>query len=1139
MKIKSIHIYNIASIVDEKIDFTSQPLSDSDVFLITGNMGAGKTTILDSICLALYNTTPRLKDRGNVKVENNQDDITLDDPRRLMRRNTGEAYVELLFTGLDGNDYEAVWQVQRGKKKKPDSSLSNTTWSLKNMTTGDMITASKQQGYKEVEAAIQKVVGLDFNQFCRTTMLAQGEFTRFLKSNEKEKTEILEKLTKFDEYTSAGRLVFLITQEKEAAYKKAQEAASDTGLSDEVIEEKQQTLNAWDKELESIRRLHQALLSKHQWLETESTLLKQKTEAEEEAKKASEELESQEYQENQRLVSQWNDSISVRGWMQHVIEAEKSIQSNRAKIEQTESHFRQAIAGLAYLRANRDSSESTIRSLQQSIESQSGKFNIYRDAQTIIGYLKAIGAASHTIDENNWAIATENEKLESELKPNVAKAADELQKSRDAVLSADNEIGQKENELNGLDLATHRTKQRENDKLISNIGIAMDAVNAIRDAQQKYDEETGNIAIAQKQLEQKKEKLQKSVLPEYEAAKAAKNAAEELLDKLKDSVHRFAKQMRSHLSVGCKCPVCQQEVQKLPIEEELEESFKEAENVLKSATQRFMTAESSRNTIEAEIKVDAQALNTRVSNHEKDNSVSLAKANALTACVRCGLSAIDESTLMQLEQLKTEKTTFSQHLQEIFNQGEALDQVLRTLRTKRNNLAKEVESKRKAETEAEKKRDACIGRIETLRAVNQQKEKEISDNEQLVENHLKATSWEHDWRFDRTAFIQELTDATKAYNDDVAEKTKAESHLNLVTSSIENVQGTIDRILEAHEPWKQIDVHDAKACGDLANRATKVLTTVTECTNGLSLAQKDLDTYRPQIESYLQGHTDMTTERIAELETYSAKDIVVIGNKLETLRSAKTTKDEGKKRAQEAYDKHQSSKPVIEEGDTPDVLKSRMEDCESKKGQINQEIGSLNKELEDDRKKKSQLGDLKAKAEQAQKEYSKWQRLNHFIGDAEGTKFQKIAQSYILGGLLNSANEYLKKLEPRYSLKAVPGTLHISLEDAYQGFATRSTDSLSGGEGFLVSLALALALSDIGQSLAVDTLFIDEGFGTLSGIPLANAINTLRTLHGQNGRHVGIISHIKEVRENIPIQIRVEQNGNNSSSSINIGIFNN
>ena len=85
-----------------------------------------------------------------------------------------------------------------------------------------------------------------------------------------------------------------------------------------------------------------------------------------------------------------------------------------------------------------------------------------------------------------------------------------------------------------------------------------------------------------------------------------------------------------------------------------------------------------------------------------------------------------------------------------------------------------------------------------------------------------------------------------------------------------------------------------------------------------------------------------------------------------------------------------------------------------------------------------------------------------------------------------------------------------------------------------MSLSLALALSDIGQQLQVDTLFIDEGFGTLSGEPLQRAVDTLRSLHGKSGRHVGIISHVEELQERIPVQIKVIQEGNNSSSKVEI-----
>ena len=128
----------------------------------------------------------------------------------------------------------------------------------------------------------------------------------------------------------------------------------------------------------------------------------------------------------------------------------------------------------------------------------------------------------------------------------------------------------------------------------------------------------------------------------------------------------------------------------------------------------------------------------------------------------------------------------------------------------------------------------------------------------------------------------------------------------------------------------------------------------------------------------------------------------------------------------------------------------------------------------------------------------------------------------------------MQNLYDRYTLKVVPGTFVIMIEDAYQGYASRVVSTISGGESFLVSLALALALSDIGERLTVDTLFIDEGFGTLSGTPLQNAIDTLRKLHTQSGRHVGIISHIEELKESIATQIQVTQSPNTGSSHIDI-----
>jgi exonuclease SbcC len=164
----------------------------------------------------------------------------------------------------------------------------------------------------------------------------------------------------------------------------------------------------------------------------------------------------------------------------------------------------------------------------------------------------------------------------------------------------------------------------------------------------------------------------------------------------------------------------------------------------------------------------------------------------------------------------------------------------------------------------------------------------------------------------------------------------------------------------------------------------------------------------------------------------------------------------------------------------------------------------------------------------------KWDKLNTLIGDATGGKFRKIAQSYVLVNLINSANYHLKNLTDRYKLIVKPGTFLIELEDAYNGFTLRPATTISGGESFLVSLSLALALSDMGQHLSLDILFIDEGFGSLSKDVLQTAIETLGLLHKTLNKHVGVISHVEELQERIPVQIKVKQNGNTSSSQIEI-----
>ena len=156
--------------------------------------------------------------------------------------------------------------------------------------------------------------------------------------------------------------------------------------------------------------------------------------------------------------------------------------------------------------------------------------------------------------------------------------------------------------------------------------------------------------------------------------------------------------------------------------------------------------------------------------------------------------------------------------------------------------------------------------------------------------------------------------------------------------------------------------------------------------------------------------------------------------------------------------------------------------------------------------------------------------MNTLVGSSDGKKFRTFAQSLTLEALLAFANDQLSRLTPRYRLQRVPGCeLEIQVVDQDMGDEIRALNSLSGGETFLVSLALALGLSSLSASdTPIDSLFIDEGFGTLDSETLETALSVLDELQSQ-GRQVGIISHVDGLATHIPVQITVEKLGGGRS----------
>ena len=163
-------------------------------------------------------------------------------------------------------------------------------------------------------------------------------------------------------------------------------------------------------------------------------------------------------------------------------------------------------------------------------------------------------------------------------------------------------------------------------------------------------------------------------------------------------------------------------------------------------------------------------------------------------------------------------------------------------------------------------------------------------------------------------------------------------------------------------------------------------------------------------------------------------------------------------------------------------------------------------------------------------EYNRWKALSDLIGAADGKKFRIFAQTLTLRQLVEFANNHLEKLSGRYQIDcANDESLRLDIVDTWHADNRRSMNTLSGGEGFLVSLALALGLSEMaGRNTQIQSLFIDEGFGTLDEATLDTAISTLENLQSQ-GKTIGIISHVKELKERISTKIQVKKKGNGFS----------
>lgn len=1129
MKLQKLKIHNIASIEDAEIDFEASPLADSELFLITGKTGSGKSTILDAICLALYASTPRLEStRIQGAVKDGEQEVSVDDARQLLRKGKGEGYVLLDFIGTDRIRYQAEWSVRRAYSK-PDGRLQPKEWILRDLSAN--VSYNKDS---EIRPLMANAIGLSFEQFCRTTMLAQGEFTRFLNSDDKDKAAILEKITGVSIYSEIGTAIYNITSRKQSDRDTAKAlCASITPATPEEIEALNEIVgNAKDEEA-ALEARSKGISDKLTWLEQLAAVLLKISEAEAAVRVAKEKAESDEYKDNSRTVADWNASGKARDSYMDLMQFTREKARLEEYIGVLKHNYKALLNAADWEKDQLQALKEAFKDLQDKLSASAPHRDLYLNEQTVNASLMTLNAALSRMATETVGLqeAMDEQRELTAAKESLQCAFDHAERE---FVDVSDCLGSAERTLEAFGLQRYRAKASELNQRKLSLADATGKLSIYNRTLESFNEAKRQQAEVQQRLDSLAQ--ESAVLSEKLAeAEIAKSVADKICKKLERSVDDWAKAVRAQLSVGDNCPVCRHRIESLPAEAEMDQVYAVAYKEYEEAKAAFDEVQGKLNEVSADCKAfENQLKSAKAAVQRLSEKVESDKADLSSSLEKVGLE-LSEGVELLLDKLVSETESVIAQNNAKIQEGDKLNEAVVHSRELVEKARSDKEAALKALNDADSKLKTVAQSIATKEALI--KDQKDTYDQAAVNIEASVAGFDGidiDWKINPKEYAAELKRLAGNYSALCDKARTAEQKLQAGQANYGALIDVIGQIADAMPEWAELKAENKVSMAGTLQKANAVLAESNAYKEQLAEKLKEIEECDAFIKEFLESQTSVDKDRLVVLSAVNAAQIAKINEGLEQTRASIVAATSALDEHNKAYKDLQARKPDIAEEETMESLKAELDVCADEIGKLREAKGAAEQKLIQIEEQKRKHGEYEKEYASLQADYDKWARLCAYFGDSKGTKFRKIAQSYILANLIRAANVYMQTLSSRYTLTIEPGEFVIIVEDALQGFAKRAASTISGGESFLVSLSLALALSDIGHTLAVDILFIDEGFGTLSGDSLTKAIDTLRTLHRKSGRKVGIISHVEDLIGKVPVQIQVEQEGNSSRSTINV-----
>lgn len=697
-------------------------------------------------------------------------------------------------------------------------------------------------------------------------------------------------------------------------------------------------------------------------------------------------------------------------------------------------------------------------------------------------------------------------------------------------------VGLKEEEYEKADSALKMLKPDEVSGEVHRLNAEKDALNVLSGYVAELKNGNASLQRIDREIDVLKVELRKreeeysAFTAKHEEIARRYNDAKRAYDSVELSMKEWTVNLRAKLSVGDMCPVCGQRIESLVSDEECSERLKPLEQMVTALDKELRETVSLCNGTAMIVEKLKKDLAVReVERTAAGDGVRMMADRVRNECGRMAVAYGDgdavETELVEtvVEKRKEQMSARMGELQDIQKKINEGNRVLSELARNLSLLRKEQDRAGKVSEKAKEELSSARKEMERINSIVDMDGKTMEKALDDAGTMINIEGWRKKWEDDAGALVATVTEGAARYYAWEKELALTEKHLSKAIPALENVEKILTAVSVQWPEWGAVEVTESVPTEGLNDMCDSFDRTVRALGASLSAEREKAGKAKADIESFLSAEKDIDMQRLEYLTSVTGlKDIREMHEKkISDAKSAAGILDAKKKE----LEGHMAARPVsLADGDEAESLKISLGELRKVTDELLAEMGRIDQQLRTDAANAERFRAEKNREEELMKTFTEWETLNKLFGGGDGKIFRRIAQSFILSDLLHRANGYLGRLNKRYRLDCEPGTLTIRMMDMYQNDAQGPVDILSGGEGFLVSLSLALALSSLNRrNLSVDTLFIDEGFGTLSSEVLNTVMDMLEKLQSMNGKRVGIISHVEGLKERIAVQVKVRR----------------